>query len=80
MRKKEVAPDLTASLVLLARHYCFPVEHKQFNKTATSVKPTLQLGWIKAKTGPLHTSVRTKYEPCPNQKKNQTFPDPGLYE
>lgn len=55
MRKKKVAPDLRASLVLLARHYCFSVEHKQFHKIATSIKSTLQLGWIKAKMGPLHT-------------------------
>ena len=47
-----MAPDLRASLVLLARHYCFPAEHKQFHKRETSVKATLQLGWIRAKTGP----------------------------
>lgn len=69
MRKKEAAPDIRrAGLVLLARPHCSPVEHKQLHKIATSDKATLQLGWIKAKTKPLHTYVRTEYEPCLNHK------------
>lgn len=44
MRKKEVAPDLTASLVLLARHYCFSVEHKQFSKTR--YQSSLLCNWV----------------------------------
>lgn len=70
---------LRATLVLLARNHCFPVKHKQFHKTATSNKATLQLGWIRAKTRPSHTSVGTKYESSLNHKNNQTFPDPGYW-
>lgn len=50
-----------AGLVLLARPHCSPVEHKQLHKIATSDKATLQLGWIKAKTKPLHTYVRRNF-------------------